>query len=94
MDRRLERLVRSAFRDAGRQLAAARRAYREGLADAGEATDLPRDEAGRARIVCRRYAEQRAVTLDAAGRPDCFEADHPDCEGCAEDVREGVVETW
>jgi hypothetical protein len=93
MDWSLERLVRSAFRDAGRQLAEAGRAYREGLADVRD-DDLPRDETGRARIVCRRHAERRAVHVDDDGRPDCFEAGHPDCEGCVEDVREGVVETW
>lgn len=90
MDDRLERFVRTTFRKAGRQYAEARRAYREGSAD----FDLPRDDQGRARIVCRRYAERRAVRVDADGRPACFEADHPDCEGCAEDVRERVVETW
>ena len=31
---------------------------------------------------------------DGEGRPACFESGHPDCEGCAEDVRDGVVETW
>jgi len=90
MDDRLERFVRTTFRSAGRRYAEAREAYREGR----ETADLPRDESGRVRIVCRREAERRAVALDDDDRPDCFEADHPDCEGCLEDVREGVVETW
>lgn len=55
---------------------------------------LPRNENGDARIVCRRYAEKRAVAVDDAGRPACFDADHPDCQGCVEDVRDGRVETW
>jgi hypothetical protein len=71
-------------------------------ADTGAADDtpdaelsyLPRNENGDARIVCRRYAERRAVGVDDAGRPACFDADHPDCQGCVEDVRDGRVETW
>jgi hypothetical protein len=55
---------------------------------------LPTDDAGRARLVCRRHAERRVALVDVGGRPDCFEPGHPDCEGCAEDVRERVVETW
>ena len=92
MDRRLARLLRTKLRAAGRQFESARRAYYEGLADAEG--DLPVDEEGRARIVCRRYAERRRVVIDAQGRPDCFDGDHPDCRGCAEDVRDGAVETW
>jgi hypothetical protein len=34
------------------------------------------------------------VELDDDLRPDCFDADSVDCRGCAEDVRDGVVETW
>ena len=85
--------VRRAARVAGRKYARARQAYDEGQQErlAGE---LPRGDDGKARIVCRRYAERRAVDLDAAGRPECFEAGHPDCEGCAEDVRDGRIETW
>jgi hypothetical protein len=90
---RFERFVRTTFRRAGRRYAEVKRAYREGRAGA-ETFGLPTDDEGRARIVCRRHAERRAVHVDAGGRPTCFEADHPDCEGCAEDVREGVVETW
>ena len=90
MDDRLERFVRTTFRSAGRRYAEARKAYREGQASA----DLPRDDDGRVRIVCRREAERRAVHVDDEGHPECFETGHPDCEGCAEDVREGVVETW
>ncbi|MFB6092641.1 MAG: hypothetical protein ABEK02_06490 [Haloquadratum sp.] len=103
MDDPLERLVRRKFREAGRQYARARDAYRAGRTettgegDAPPSTDLsalPRDEEGRVRLVCRRYAERRAVDVDDAGRPECFEADHPDCEGCLADVDEGIVETW
>jgi hypothetical protein len=90
MDERVERLLRSTLRNAGRRFEEARRAYREGQ----ETSALPTDDEGRARIVCRRHADRRAVALDDAGRPACYEADHPDCEGCVEDVREGVVETW
>ena len=90
MDDRLERFVRTTFRTAGRRYAEARQAYQQGQTSA----DLPRDDEGKVRIVCRREAERRAVALDDDGRPECFEAGHPDCEGCLEDVREGVVETW
>ncbi|MFB6255283.1 MAG: hypothetical protein ABEH58_00910 [Haloplanus sp.] len=90
MDNRLERFIRTTFRSAGRRYAEARSAYREGR----ETPALPRDSAGRARIVCRREAERRAVALDDEARPECYEAGHPDCEGCVEDVREGIVETW
>ncbi|MDS0297559.1 hypothetical protein NDI76_02235 [Halogeometricum sp. S1BR25-6] len=95
MDDRFERFVRDQFRAAGRQYARAKRAYDDGR-DASQSAhpDLPRDEEGRVRLVCRRHAERRAVGLDESGLPACFEADHPDCEGCAEDVRSGVVETW
>lgn len=90
--RRLNRLLRSKMRSAGRQFEEARQAYRE--AREGARVALPRDEEGRARIVCRRYAERRAVELDAELRPDCFDPDSVDCRGCVEDVRDGVVETW
>jgi len=77
-------------RTAGRRYAQTLAAYLEGR----ETGDLPRDDAGRVRIVCRRHAERRAVELDDANRPACFDADHPACEGCLEDVRDGRVETW
>jgi hypothetical protein len=32
--------------------------------------------------------------VNADGEPACYDGDHPDCRGCAEDVREGYVETW
>jgi len=87
-----ESLIGRALRSAGRQLREARDAF-----DAARRTaeaDLPQDEHGRAKIVCRRHAEQRAVRLDEGARPHCFDADHPDCQGCLEDVRDGSVETW
>ena len=89
---RIERIVTENRSSSGRQVGEAKRAYRH--AKRATRVDLPFDEDGRARVVCRRYAERRAVVVDASGRPDCFEAGHPDCEGGAEDVREGVVETW
>lgn len=92
MDDRLERFIRTKLRSAGKGFEEARDAYREGKAPAD--FDLPADEHGRAKIVCRRHADQRAVLIDGEGQPACFDADHPDCRGCAEDVREGVVETW
>jgi hypothetical protein len=82
--------IRRAVRQAGRTAAESRRAYREGRA----AASLPTDDEGRARIVCRRHADRRAAFVDGRGRPACYEAGHPDCEGCAVDVREGAVETW
>ncbi|WP_101295178.1 DUF7091 family protein [Halegenticoccus soli] len=96
MEERLERFIRTTFRSAGRRYAEAREAYREGrtATDGADGFDLPRDGEGRARIVCRRYAEKRAVEVDGEGRPSCFDPEHPDCRGCVEDVRDGVVETW
>jgi hypothetical protein len=88
---RLARFLRTKLRSAGRQYEQARSAYSQARANA--LVDLPTDDEGRARVVCRRYAEQRAVALDAGARPECFE-DHPDCRGCVEDIREGSVETW
>nr|WP_313696066.1 hypothetical protein [Halobaculum sp. XH14] len=101
MTDRLRRVLRQQARKAGREYARSRDAYREGRTDAGtpDLADpaefgLPANDEGDARIVCRRYAEKRAVALDAAGHPDCFEAGNVDCEGCAEDVRGGRVQTW
>ena len=95
MDDRLEGLLRRKLRAAGRQYARARDAYREGRDEGDDpGASLPRDDEGRARIVCRRHADRRAAAIDAEGRPACFEAGHPDCEGCVEDVRDGIVETW
>ncbi len=88
---RLARFVRTKLRNAGRQYEQARRAFGEGRTET--LTELPTTE-GKARIVCRRHAEKRAVRLDSEARPDCFEAGHPDCEGCVEDIRDGCIETW
>lgn len=83
------RLAKRAVRSVGRQLAEAKREFR-----AGRSTSrLPTDDAGRVKIVCRRYAEKRAVHLED-DVPECYEAGHPACEGCAEDVLDGSVETW
>ncbi len=89
-DGRLARFLKNRARAAGRTYAEARQAYHRARTESA----LPRDSLGRARIVCRRHAERRSVNLDDEGRPECFEADHPDCEGCAVDVRDGRVETW
>jgi len=92
MDDRLESFLRSKIRSVGRQYADAKRAYSNARRSA--LANLPQDDDGRARIVCRRYAERRAVELDAEARPACFDPDHPDCEGCVRDVRDGRIETW
>lgn len=91
-DARLERFISTTLRSVGEQLSEAKRAYSDGkrAAKAG----LPRDADGRARLVCRRHAERRAVSLDEAARPECFDPDHPDCQGCVEDIRDGSIETW
>jgi len=91
-DDRLERFIGTALRSVGNQLSAAKRAYSDGKRAA--MAGLPSDEDGRARIVCRRHAERRAVSLDDAGRPACFDPDHPDCQGCVEDIEGGSIETW
>lgn len=90
--RRLKRLMRTKLRSAGRQFEEAKAAYNSARKRA--LADLPSDEDGRARIVCRRYAERRAVRLDEEARPVCYEADHRDCQGCVEDIRDGRIETW
>lgn len=92
MDDRLESFLRSKIRSAGRQVADAKRAYAS--ARRAALADLPQNDDGKARIVCRRYAERRAVELDTEARPACFDPDHPDCEGCVRDVRDGRIETW
>jgi hypothetical protein len=90
--RRLKWLLRRKLRSAGRQVEEARRQYREGV-ETGR-LGLPRDEDERVKLVCRRHAERRAVSLDDELRPHCFDPDSVDCRGCVEDIREGVVETW
>lgn len=90
--RRLVQFIRGRLRTTGRQYAEARQAYSE--AKAAALRGVPQDENGRAKIVCRRHAERRAVRLDSAGRPACYESDHPDCEGCVEDIHESRIETW
>lgn len=96
--RRIERLVRMKLRSAGRQWGEARREFEAGRESADDPLvdlpDLPTDDEGRARIVCRRHAERRAVDLDGAGRPHCFDPDHQDCQGCVEDIRDDRIETW
>lgn len=90
---RFSRFLRTKARAAGRQVERARQAYLHAR-DETLAGSLPTDEHGRARIVCRRYAEQRSVRIDASGRPECFTEDHPDCEGCREDILADRIETW
>jgi len=91
-DDRLSRFISGTMRSVGDQLSDAKRAYSDGKRAA--MAGLPRDDDGRARIVCRRHADRRAVSLDDAVRPECFDPDHPDCQGCVEDIDDGTVETW
>ena len=91
-DDRLERFISGTLRSVGNQLSEAKRAYSDGKR--ATMAGLPRDDDGRARIVCRRHADRRAVAVDAEGRPACFDADHPDCQGCVEDIEAGTIETW
>lgn len=90
--RRLERLIRTKLNAVGRQYEETKRAYTD--AKTAALANLPTDEEGRARIVCRRYAEKRAVSLDEDARPACYDPDHPDCQGCVEDIEDGRIETW
>jgi hypothetical protein len=97
VDRRwMNGFLRSKIREAGRQYERARGSYHEGRDSGSDPADVdaPRDDSGRVRIVCRRYAEKRAVGLDQEGRPACFDPGHPDCEGCLEDLHAGTIETW
>jgi hypothetical protein len=94
---RLRRVLRQQARKAGKQYAESKQAYQEAR-EAGAVVDprefdLPSDPDGNARIVCRRYVEERAVAVRANGCPECFESGNSDCEGCAEDIREGRVQT-
>lgn len=90
---RIDRFVRTRVRAAGRQYELARHSYADAR-DSVLAGNVPRDDADRVRIVCRRHAERRAVPLDERSRPTCYEDVHPDCQGCLEDLREGTIETW
>ncbi|KZN25901.1 MULTISPECIES: hypothetical protein [unclassified Haladaptatus] len=99
MDDRFDRFLRNvgkkyaeARQSADHQLSQAKEAYRN--AHDTVLADLPRDEHGRAKIVCRRHVDKRATPIDKEGRPKCFDPDHPACRGCLEDIREGTVETW
>ncbi|GAB3023982.1 DUF7091 family protein [Natronobiforma cellulositropha] len=102
VDRReLERLFRTGLQSAGQRYEEFRRSSERQLVDARSeyqsakhVSGVPTDDAGRAKVVCRRFAERRAAALDEEFRPACYEAGHPDCEGCHEDLREGRIETW
>ena len=98
MDERFERFVRARLRKLGQEYERTRRAYAEGKGEtessAAAAFELPVDEAGHGKLVCRRYAEKRAVAVDESGRPACFDPEHTDCVGCVEDIQDGVIETW
>lgn len=85
-------MVGRALRSVGRQVSEARESF--GAARRTAESGLPLDSDGRAKVVCRRHAEERSVRLDAESRPHCFDADHPDCQGCVEDIRDGSIETW
>jgi len=82
-------LVRRAARRAGRTVGAVSKELAGGKAEGA----LPQDDSGRVKIVCRRYAEKRAVAI-TNGAPDCYEPTNPDCESCLEDIEDGTVETW
>ena len=86
---RVARFIRLRARLAGRTYERARHAYRSGH-DEVIATEDPEEQ----HIVCRRFAERRIVVVDTTGRPHCFEGNHPDCEGCREDIIAGRIETW
>ncbi len=88
---RLSQFLRTKIQDAGRQYEEARKAFE--AAKTSAESELPTTD-GKARLVCRRHAEKRAVRLDTESRPECFEPGHTDCEGCVEDIREGCIETW
>ncbi|TKR25760.1 DUF7091 family protein [Natronomonas salsuginis] len=90
--RRLERLLRTKLHAVGRQYEETKRAYTD--AKSAALANLPTDDEGRARVVCRRHAEKRAVSLDSDARPSCYDPEHPDCRGCVEDIREERIETW
>lgn len=100
--RRYERL-RRAYRDGEREVGSGK-ANGDGQGAAAAVdhdgdrdripSSIPRNPAGRPRLVCRRHAERRAVDLDDRDRPTCFEPGHPDCEGCVEDLHAGTIETW
>lgn len=90
--RRLERLLRTKLNTVGRQFEEAKRAYSD--AKTTTLAELPTDDSGKAKIVCRRHAEKRAVAVDTEGRPECYDPDHADCRGCVEDIDDGRIETW
>jgi hypothetical protein len=81
--------LRNAARKAGRTVGSVSVQFAGGRIEG----TLPHDESGKVRIVCRRHAERRAVTLNG-DTPACYESDNPDCESCVEDVADGTVETW
>lgn len=87
---RLRRLLDRAARKTGEQVGEATAAYRR----AKHAAQLPADDAGQRKLVCRRYAERRVVSFDARARPACYEPGHTDCEGCIEDIEAGCIEPW
>lgn len=82
--------LRRAIRSAGRQYEESREQFTTGRT----VNRLPADEHGRAKIVCRRHADKRAVMVSEEGVPPCFDGENRDCQGCLEDIREGVIETW
>ncbi|MFC7073692.1 hypothetical protein ACFQJ7_15165 [Halovenus rubra] len=89
---RLARFLRTKLQDVGRQYEEARSEFYRGMYEPPE--DLPTDNRGRVKLVCRRHAEKRAVNIDGGGRPACYDADHPDCESCVEDIEADRIETW
>ncbi|MFB6085679.1 MAG: hypothetical protein ABEJ84_02555 [Halodesulfurarchaeum sp.] len=81
--------LRNAARKAGRTVGSVGTQFSGGRLEGA----LPQDETGRVRIVCRRHAARRTVSV-TAGKPECFERDNPDCESCLKDIADGTVESW
>lgn len=99
MEERVAEFVQKAVRHAGQKATEVKLAYIEGREEArdrrgADRFGLPTTENDDARIVCRRYAERRAVPVSIHGVPPCFEEGSVDCEGCVEDLQEGHIETW
>lgn len=96
MDERLEGFLREHLRAVGRNVERTRAAFSEGKAEADDdaIAALPTDDAGRAKLVCRRHAVKRAAQIDSDGRPACFDAEYTDCQGCVEDIDDERIETW
>jgi len=86
MDEGFEQFVRDRLRKLGKGYERTRRAYTEGKGEAesppGEGS-LPVDEAGRAKLVCRRYAEKARGRARRGGEASLFRSGpHRLCRLC------------